>query len=77
MVPLIIYNKDFLFGINDDGDLNEINVGGIIFAIFFFLISILNYYQYLKTATADPGFINSMMFNKAYNETEISQNNLT
>jgi hypothetical protein len=33
--------------------------------------------MYLKAALSDPGYINSMMFNKAYqmnNETEISAN---
>jgi hypothetical protein len=40
----------------------------------FVVVSLLTYYFYLKVALSDPGYINSLMFNKAYanNETEMS-----
>lgn len=43
------------------------------------IVTLLTYMTYLRTALADPGYINSLMFNKAYanNETEVSQINLT
>ena len=42
--------------------------------ITFIAVTILTYLAYLRVALADPGYINSLMFNKAYanNETEIS-----
>ena len=64
MVPLIYFNREYL-----------IQGEGIIFAVVFFIVTALTYFQYLRTALADPGFINSMLFNKAYqhnNETEVS-----
>lgn len=70
IVPLVYFNRTFLFE----------ERGGILFAISFFAITALTFFQYLRTALADPGFINSMLFNKAYqhnNETEVSQNNMT
>jgi hypothetical protein len=48
--------------------------------VLLFVSTALTYASYLKVALADPGVINSMMFNEAYannNETEVSQVNLT
>ena len=65
MIPLVYFNRSFLFE----------ERSGLLFAICFFAITALTFFQYLRTALADPGFINSMLFNKAYqhnNETEVS-----
>ena len=63
-VPTLIYlNKEELI---DDG------ISPILIALV--IVTILTYLIYLRTALADPGYINSLMFNKAYanNETEVS-----
>ena len=68
LVPLIYMNIDELIT----------DTYNICFFIGVIIMTLLTFYQYLKVAQADPGIINSMNFNKAYqDETEISQNNLT
>jgi len=65
LIPLIIYSKEYLFQSQE----------GIIMTILLFISTVLTYASYLKVALADPGVINSMMFNEAYannNETEVS-----
>ena len=64
VIPLVVLNREFLFESND----------GLIFFICFLAVCTLTFAAYLRTALADPGYINSLMFNKAYanNETEIS-----
>ena len=42
------------------------------------VVTVITFWLYLKSATQDPGYIHSMMFNKAYlqnQETEVSQYN--
>ena len=67
MPSLVYLNREDLFENN------------LPFTICLFAITLLTYAQYLRTALSDPGYINSLMFNKAYanNETEVSQINLT
>jgi len=65
LIPIIIYSKNYLFYQQE----------GIIMCILLFVSTALTYASYLKVALADPGVINSMMFNEAYannNETEVS-----
>ena len=65
IIPIVAYSKDYLFNDRE----------GIIMFILLVLSTILTYASYLKVALADPGVINSMMFNEAYannNETEVS-----
>jgi hypothetical protein len=82
-VPLVYMNRDYLFEnapFDPTGDEVELDGEGTIFFVFLVIVTVLNIAMYLRTALADPGYINSMMFNKAYlmnNETEISQQNLT
>ena len=61
LTPLILLNWDYL-------------KSDILFSLSFLIVSILTYTFYLKSALSDPGYINSLMFNKAYanNETEMS-----
>ena len=67
LIPIIVYSKHYLF---EDSE-------GIIMFILLCISTILTYISYLKVSLADPGIINSMMFNEAYanNETEVSQLN--
>jgi hypothetical protein len=67
-VPALIY-------LNIDELMNE----SLYLFIALGIVTLLTYMTYLRTALADPGYINSLMFNKAYanNETEVSQINLT
>ena len=63
-IPLLVYNWTYL---KDEG---------LKILVPFLVVTVLTYAAYLRAALSDPGYINSMMFNKAYanNETEISQN---
>lgn len=56
IIPLIYLNREEI--VSDSSNLT--------FLIAFVVISLLTYAQYLRTALADPGIINSMNFNKAY-----------
>ena len=64
LIPIIAYSKEYLFHDSE----------GIIILILLGVSTLLTYISYLKVALADPGIINSMMFNEAYNqnETEVS-----
>lgn len=68
-IPLVWFNRTWLFYEQE----------GMIFCALFFISTTLTFATYLKVSLADPGFINSMMFNEAYanNETEVSQVNQT
>jgi len=64
VIPLVWLNAEYLTETQE----------GIVFAICFVAVTLLTFVSYLRTALADPGYISSLMFNKAYanNETEIS-----
>mmetsp|Transcript_6038 Transcript_6038/g.10250 ORF Transcript_6038/g.10250 Transcript_6038/m.10250 type:complete len:147 (-) Transcript_6038:465-905(-) len=80
VTPLVLLNKDYIFS---QGQEEEVFLGrhqGIVFGVCLLIVTALTFLQYLRAALQDPGFINSMMFSKAYqnnNETEISQYNQT
>lgn len=65
IVPLIVQNIQYLTETKQ----------GIAFFVCFGLVTLLTFTAYLRVAFSDPGFINSLMFKKAYanNETELSQ----
>lgn len=37
---------------------------GIIFLVFYFLVTLATYAQYLRTALCDPGYIKTLSFNR-------------
>ena len=52
IVPLVVLNKVYLFETSE----------GIAFTICFVALTLLTFAFYLRTALADPGYINSLMF---------------
>ena len=74
-VPCIYLNIEFLVSVREGEDSFFKKYEGPILLAATILFTILTFVSYLKVALADPGYINSMMFSKAYNyETELSQN---
>ena len=67
VIPTIVLNSDYLTKTTE----------GQVFLSIFIVVSLLTYGSYLRVALADPGYINSLMFNKAYanNETDVSMDN--